>query len=73
MRIDRPEDVEPALREAFALKERLVFLDVITDQSENVYPMVPGGKGLNQMDLPAHMRAIHEDLVENNRDYGNLC
>lgn len=73
MRVERPEDVEPALREAFALKERLVFLDVITDQSENVFPMVPGGKGLNQMDLPPHMRPIQQDPVENNRDYGNLC
>jgi acetolactate synthase-1/2/3 large subunit len=72
MRVERPEDVEPALKEAFALKERLVFLDIITDQSENVFPMVPGGKGLNEMDLPPHMRAI-QDSIENNRDYGNLC
>jgi acetolactate synthase-1/2/3 large subunit len=72
MRVERPEDVEPALREAFAQKERLVFLDIITDQSENVFPMVPGGKGLNEMDLPAHMRAM-QDSIDNNRDYGNLC
>jgi len=38
-------DVEPALREAFARKNELVFLDFITDQKENVYPMIPGGKG----------------------------
>ena len=51
MRIEKPEDVEGALREAFALKERLVFMDFITDQTENVFPMVPGGKGLNEMIL----------------------
>ena len=42
MRIDKPADVEPALREALALKDRLVFMDFITDQTENVFPMVPG-------------------------------
>jgi acetolactate synthase-1/2/3 large subunit len=49
MRIDRPADVEGALREAFALKDRTVFLDFQTDQTENVFPMVPGGKGLTEM------------------------
>jgi len=50
MRIDKPADVEPALREAFTkLKDRLVFLDFITDQTENVWPMVKAGKGLTEM------------------------
>jgi acetolactate synthase-1/2/3 large subunit len=50
MRIDQPQDVEPALREAFgALKNRLVFMDFITDQTENVWPMVKAGKGLTEM------------------------
>jgi len=49
--IDKPADVEPALREAFACKDELVFLDVMTDQAENVYPMVPGGKGITEMIL----------------------
>jgi len=53
MRIDKPEDVEAALKEAFspALKERLVFMDFQTDQTENVFPMVEGGKGLSEMIL----------------------
>jgi acetolactate synthase-1/2/3 large subunit len=51
MRIDKPGDVEGALREAFALKDRLVFMDFITDQTENVFPMVPGGKGMSEMIL----------------------
>ena len=51
MRIDKPADVEGALREAFAMKDRLVFLDFITDQTENVFPMVPGGKGMSEMIL----------------------
>ncbi len=51
MRIDKPADVEPALKEAFARKKDLVFMDFQTDQTENVFPMVPGGKGLSEMIL----------------------
>jgi acetolactate synthase I/II/III large subunit len=51
MRIEKPADVEPALREAFGRKDDLVFMDFITDQTENVFPMVPGGKGLSEMIL----------------------
>ena len=51
MRVERPADVEPALREAFAMRDRLVFLDFLTDQTENVYPMVPAGAGQNEMIL----------------------
>jgi acetolactate synthase I/II/III large subunit len=51
MKIQQPSDVEGALREAFSLKDRLVFMDFITDQTENVFPMVPGGKGLSEMIL----------------------
>ena len=50
IRIDKPADVEPALREAFTrYKDRLVFLDFITDQTENVWPMVKAGRGLTEM------------------------
>jgi acetolactate synthase-1/2/3 large subunit len=53
MKIEKPSDVEPALKEAFSakMKERLVFMDFLTDQKENVYPMVPGGKGITEMIL----------------------
>jgi acetolactate synthase I/II/III large subunit len=54
IRVERPQDVEPALRDAFGkYKDRLVFLDIITDQTENVWPMVQGGKGLTEMLLGA--------------------
>ncbi|MBN9460350.1 MAG: acetolactate synthase 3 catalytic subunit [Burkholderiales bacterium] len=50
MRIEKPSEVEPALRDAFGkYKDRLVFLDIITDATENVWPMVQGGKGLTEM------------------------
>ncbi|MGH8710723.1 MAG: biosynthetic-type acetolactate synthase large subunit, partial [Burkholderiales bacterium] len=51
MKIEKPADVEPALKEAFGRKDDLVFMDFITDQNENVYPMVPGGKGISEMIL----------------------
>jgi len=51
IRIEKSSDVVPALEEAIALKDRLVFLDFITDQQENVYPMIPAGAGLNEMIL----------------------
>lgn len=75
IKVENPADVEPVLREAFspALKERLVFLDFRTDQSENVFPMIQNGKGLDQMDLPPHMRDLQIAPFENNRDYGNMC
>ncbi len=52
MLIERPADVEPALREAFTKhKNDLVFMDFVTDQTANVYPMVAAGKGLSEMVL----------------------
>jgi len=72
MKIERPADVEPALREAMKLKERLVFMDFITDQTENVFPMVQNNRGLSQMDLPPHMRHLQQGTVAKERDYGNL-
>jgi len=51
MKIEKPGDIEGALQEAFKLEDQLVFMDFITDQTENVFPMVPGGKGLSEMIL----------------------
>jgi len=47
--VEKPSDVEGALREAIRLKDRTVFLDVRTDPTENVWPMVQAGKGLSEM------------------------
>ncbi len=52
MKIEKPEDVEPALRKAFTeYKDRLVFMDFIIDPTANVFPMVAAGKGLTEMIL----------------------
>ncbi|TSE24772.1 acetolactate synthase 3 catalytic subunit [Tepidimonas aquatica] len=47
--VERPQDVEPALREARKLKDRTVFIDFRTDPTENVWPMVQAGKGITEM------------------------
>jgi acetolactate synthase I/II/III large subunit len=47
--VERPADVEPALREAMRLHDRTVFLDIRTDPTENVWPMVKAGKGISEM------------------------
>jgi len=49
MKIENPADVDGAVREAFAMKDRLVFMNFITDQTENVWPMVKAGQGLTEM------------------------
>lgn len=49
MRIEKPSEVEDALREGLARKDRLVFMDFLIDREENVYPMVAAGKGQHEM------------------------
>ena len=51
MQIEKPEDVRPALEEAFAMKDKLVFMDFITDRTENVFPMIEAGKSHHDMKL----------------------
>jgi acetolactate synthase-1/2/3 large subunit len=53
LKVDKPGDVESAIREAFSRKNDLVFLDFQVDPTENVFPMVRGGKGLTDMILSA--------------------
>jgi acetolactate synthase-1/2/3 large subunit len=49
LKIEKPGDVEGALREAIRLKDRTVFLDIRTDPTENVWPMVKAGRGISEM------------------------
>ena len=51
IRVEKPEDVRGALEQAFAMKDRTVFLDILTDKTENVYPMIESGKGHHDMKL----------------------
>ena len=58
MRIESPSDLEAATREAFAMKDRLVFMDVVVDPEENVYPMIEAGKGHHEMYLPPESELV---------------
>ncbi len=51
MKIEKPSELKTKLQEAMDLKDRLVFVDVITDQEENVYPMIKSGQAHNEMHL----------------------
>jgi len=39
IRVERLEDLRPALEWAFSQKDKFVFVDVVIDQSEHIYPM----------------------------------
>jgi len=60
IQIDKPGDVEDALKDALAMKDQLVFLDFITDQTENVYPMIAAGKGHHEM----HLNPVSDESVQ---------
>ena len=51
IRVEDPADLDEALNRAFSMKDRLVFVDVITDPTVNVYPMIAAGRGHNEMHL----------------------
>jgi acetolactate synthase-1/2/3 large subunit len=58
MRVDKPGDVTGALNEAMGIRDRLVFMDFLTDQEENVYPMIAAGKGHHEMELSPHQKTL---------------
>ena len=66
IRVTKKSEVEGALRQALVMKDRLVFLDFVTDKKQNVFPMVGNGKGLDEMVLPMHMRETKADSDVNN-------
>jgi acetolactate synthase-1/2/3 large subunit len=63
IRIEKPEDLEKGLTEAFAHTDRTVFVDIITDPTENVFPMIPSGAGHNEMLLGGRdaMKSTNEE------------
>jgi len=44
IRVEAPEEVQPAIEQANEIDDRPVVIDFRTEASENVYPMVPAGK-----------------------------
>ena len=65
IKVENPDDLHDAMKEAFALKDRTVFLDIITDREANVYPMISSGKAHNEMDLSPLQQKIQAALKAN--------
>ena len=61
IRIEDPKDLQAELERGFAMKDRLVFFDIVTDQTENVYPMIQAGKAHNEMHLSPHTEELPQD------------
>ena len=64
IRIDDPNELRSGLEKAFAMKDRLVFVDIVTDQKENVYPMIAAGMAHNQMHMSPHCDAPQDPQRE---------
>lgn len=60
MRVEKPGDLEAVYKEAFGMKDRLVFIEVVIDPSENVYPMIEAGKGHHEMHMSPHLSSKRE-------------
>ncbi len=58
--VNKVSDVEVALKKALKMKNRLTFIDFITDPTENVYPMIAAGKGHNEMHLAPNTKKQRE-------------
>jgi acetolactate synthase-1/2/3 large subunit len=62
IKVEDPKDLHDAMKQAFVMKDRTVFLDIITDQEANVYPMISSGKAHNEMDLSPLQQKIQASL-----------
>jgi acetolactate synthase-1/2/3 large subunit len=62
IKVEDPNDLHDAMKQAFALKDRTVFLDIITDREANVYPMISSGKAHNEMDISPLQQEIQASL-----------
>ena len=66
IKVEKEGDLKPALIEAFNQKDRTVFLDIITDPSENVFPMIPAGGAHCDMLLAGRDEMVSKDETDFN-------
>ena len=62
VQITDPSKLESTLAEVFAQKDKTIFVDIVVDPTENVYPMIPAGKGHHEMILAG------EKMVNTSKD-----
>jgi acetolactate synthase-1/2/3 large subunit len=66
IKVEKESDLKPALVEAFKQKDRTVFLDILTDPSENVFPMIPAGGAHCDMLLAGRDQMVSKDETDFN-------
>ena len=49
LKVEKFSELNAAMEEAFSLKDKLVFLDVLIDPDEHVYPMLEAGGSMSEM------------------------
>tara|TARA_B100000945_G_scaffold68390_1_gene51613 strand:+ start:634 stop:2382 length:1749 start_codon:yes stop_codon:yes gene_type:complete len=49
IKVEDFSDLEAAMKECLSLKDKLVFLDVVVDENEHVYPMLEAGMEMSAM------------------------
>ena len=49
LKVEKFSELNEAMEEAFSLKDKLVFLDVLIDPDEHVYPMLEAGGSMSEM------------------------
>ena len=64
--VENEADLKPALIEALKQKDRTVFVDVITDSNENVFPMIPAGGAHCDMLLAGRDDMVSKDETDLN-------
>jgi acetolactate synthase-1/2/3 large subunit len=62
IRVDSPEEVQPAIDKANSIDDRPVVIDFRVDAREKVFPMVPAGFGNDDVLLPPSQNARREFL-----------
>ena len=66
IKVEKESDLKPALVEAFKQKDHTVFLDILTDPSENVFPMIPAGGAHCDMLLAGRDQMVSKDETDFN-------
>ncbi len=66
IKVEKESDLKPALIEAFKQKDCTVFLDILTDPSENVFPMIPAGGAHCDMLLAGRDQMVSKDETDFN-------
>ena len=64
--VENEKDLKPALTEALNQKDRTVFVDIITDPTENVFPMIPAGGAHCDMLLAGRDEMVSKDETDFN-------